>query len=410
MAATDGNVDIIMYGATWCPDCKRAKQFFAEHRVPYRWIDIDGNPDAIAEIERINGGQRIVPTIIFPDGTTLAEPSNADLAAHLGLQTRAMMEFYDVIIIGGGPTGLMAAIYTSRESLSTLVIEKAALGGQAGTTQVLENFPGFDEGISGKEFADRLSKQAQRFGTETLQATEVTDIWREGQYLRVQTGSGDVYGAYTVLIASGSHYRRLGIPGEAKLIGVNVHFCATCDGAFYRDKDLLVVGGGNSAFEEGIFLTNFARSVKVVESKPEVRASQILQDEVARREDITVVTNHAVKAFNVTEDNKLGGVVVEDRETGMQKTWHPDGVFVFIGLSPNADFLPEAISRDKMGFVQTDRTLMTTMEGVFAAGDVRSGSTKQAAAATGEGATAARMMRQYVESLGESHPHEVAEA
>lgn len=223
---------ILIYGTTWCPDCKRAKQFFGAHRIQYDWIDIEHDPAAQAYVEEANKGLRIIPTIVFPDGSLLIEPSNAQLADKMGIQTRASRPFYDVIIIGGGPTGLTAAIYTSREGLDTLIIEKAAAGGQAGITQVLDNFPGFDEGISGDEFARRLTNQARRFGAEILEATEVSELHRDGRYLSVHTTTGDEYGAKAVLIASGSKYRRLGIPGEEDLIGASVHFCATCDGAF----------------------------------------------------------------------------------------------------------------------------------------------------------------------------------
>lgn len=398
----NGSQQIIVYGTTWCPDCKRAKQFFGEHRVQYTWVDIDRDPDSARYVEEINQGFRSIPTIIFPDGSKLVEPSNAELAEKLNLQTQASRTFYDVIIIGGGPTGLSAAIYTSREGLDTLVIERAALGGQAGITQVLDNFPGFDEGISGEEFARRLANQARRFGSELLEATDVSGIRRDGQYICVGTSSGDEYGAKAVLLATGSRYRRLDVPGESELIGVNVHFCATCDGAFYQGKDVLVVGGGNSGFEEGLFLTRFANSVKIVEFLPEVKASAILQEKVYGREDMTVVTNHAVKEFKVGEGNKLAGVLVENRETGEVETWDADGVFVFIGLSPNTDFLPAEIDRDRWGFVKTDRTLMSSMRGIFAAGDVRENSTKQAAAAAGEGVTAALMIREYLQLLGDA--------
>ncbi len=393
---------IVVYGTTWCPDCKRAKQFFGEHRIQYDWVDIEQDKEAAAYVEKVNNGARSVPTIIFPDGSRLVEPSNAELAEKLGLQTKAQRSFYDVIIIGGGPTGLSAAIYTGREGLDTLVIERAALGGQAGVTQVLDNFPGFDEGISGAEFARRLANQARRFGSELLEAQEVAGIQRDGQYLCVRTADGAEYGAKAVLIATGSKYRRLNIPGEDELIGVNVHFCATCDGAFYRDKEVLVIGGGNSGFEEGLFLTRFARKVTIVEFAPQVKASAILQEKVAGRDDMEVITNHAVKEFRRTKDNRLAAVLVENRATGEVVEWHPDGVFVFIGLSPNADFVPEEIERDRWGFIRTTGTLMTSLPGVFAAGDVRAGSTKQAAAAAGEGVTAALMMRQYLKSLGDA--------
>lgn len=391
---------ITVYGTTWCPDCRRAKQFLGEHRLPYDWVDIEQDPEAMAYVEEINEGKRVVPTIVFPDGSLLIEPSNAELADKLGLRTKATRSFYDVIVIGGGPAGLTAAIYTSRESLDTLVMEKAALGGQVAITQVLDNFPGFDEGISGADFARRLSNQARRFGVELLQAQDVTGITREGGYLCVKTAGGAEYGSKTVLVATGSKYRRLGIAGEDDLIGTNVHFCATCDGAFYKDKEVLVVGGGNSGFEEGLFLTRFASKVTIVEFLPEVRASAILQEKVAGRDDMTVVTNHAVQEFKV-QDGKLAGVVVEDRATGERHEWRPSGVFVFIGMSPNTGFLPAEIERDRYGFAISDRTLMTTMPGVFVAGDVRDGSTKQAASAAGEGATAALMIREYLKREAE---------
>ena len=259
---------IVVYSTVWCPDCKRAKRFFGEQRVPYVNIDIEQDPAAMAFVQQINHGKRIIPTIVFPDGSILVEPSNAELAAKLGLQTKAQRSFYDAIVIGGGPAGLTAALYMAREGLDTLVIEKAGLGGQAGITQTLDNFPGFDEGISGTEFAERLGRQARRFGVEILQAQTVTNIGREGPYLSITTGDGSSYGTKAGLLATGARYRTLGVPGEEELIGINIHFCATCDGAFYKGKKVLVVGGGNSGLEEGLFLTKFANQVDIVEFQP----------------------------------------------------------------------------------------------------------------------------------------------
>ncbi len=386
---------ITLYGTGWCPDCKRSKQFLGEQRVPYHYVDIDHDAEAMAFVEKINKGNRSIPTIVFPDGSVLVEPSNAQLAEKLGMQIRAKRSFYDAVIIGGGPTGLTAAIYLVREGLDALIIEKAGLGGQAGITQTLDNFPGFDEGISGAEFAARLTRQAQRFGAEILQAQEVVSVDRDGQYLCVRTADGSEYGAKAVLLATGARYRRLGIPGEDDLIGANVHFCATCDGAFYKGKKVLVVGGGNSGFEEGLFLTRFASQVDIVEFLPQVKASKILQEKVAGKENMSVTVNHAVKELRA-KNGKLDAVIVEDRATGERKEWHYDGVFVFIGLSPNSDLVKGKAEVDQWGAVVTDKTLMTSIPGLFAAGDVRAGSTKQAAAAVGEGATAALMIRQYL--------------
>jgi thioredoxin reductase (NADPH) len=389
---------ITLYGTGWCPDCKRSKQFFGEQRVPYTYVDIDSDHESMTFVEKINNGFRSIPTIVFPDGGVLVEPSNAQLAGKLGMQTRAQSTFYDAIIIGSGPAGLTAAAYLAREGVNTLVIEKAGLGGQAGITQTLDNFPGFDEGIPGAEFAARLARQAQRFGAEILQAQDVVSVNQDGQYLCVHTSDGSEYGANAVLLASGARYRRLEIPGEDDLIGANVHFCATCDGAFYKGKRVLVVGGGNSGFEEGLFLTRFASQVDIVEFLPQVKASRILQEKVAEMKNMSVTVNHAVKELKV-KDSQLEAILVEDRATGEQKEWRYDGVFVFIGFSPNSELAKGKAELDQWGAIVTDKTLMTSVPGLFAAGDVRAGSTKQAASAAGEGATVALMIRQYLQKI-----------
>lgn len=248
---------------------------------------------------------RIIPTILFPDGSILVEPSNTELAQKLGLQTRDQRQFYDVIVIGNGPAGLTAALYLAREGKEVLVIEKAGLGGQAGITQTLDNYPGFDEGIPGAEFGDRLGRQARRFEVEILQANEVADTFPQGPYLCAISSDGVEYGAKAILLATGARYRRLDIPGEDELIGTNIHFCATCD-----------------------------------------------------------------------------------------------AVFVFIGLSPNRELVKSKVEIDRFGFIVTDKSLMTSVPGLFAAGDVRLGSTKQAASAAGEGATDALMIREYLKENG----------
>jgi thioredoxin reductase (NADPH) len=392
------NQSLIVYSTVWCPDCKRAKQFLGEQRIPYTNIDIEHDAEAMAYVEEVNNGKRIIPTIVFPDGSILVEPSNAELAQKLGLQTRARHAYYDAIVVGGGPAGLTAALYMAREGIKTLVIEKAGLGGQVGVTNILDNFPGFDEGISGAEFADRLARQARRFDVEILQAQAVTGIRQLGPCLVVTDSSGQEYDAKAVLLTTGARYRRMNVPGEEELIGLNIHFCATCDGAFYKDKKVLVIGGGNSGFEEGIFLTRFARQVDIVEFMPAVKASHFLQEQVARNPKMSVTTNHAVKAFKGS--HRLEAVVVEDRATGESKEWQYDGVFVFIGMSSNSEMVKDLVEVDNMGFVCTDLTLMSSLPGLFAAGDVRAGSTKQAASAAGEGATAALMIREYLKQVG----------
>jgi thioredoxin reductase (NADPH) len=218
---------IIVYGAHWCPDCRRSKQFLGEHQVPYLWVDIEEDKAAEQKVIQINNGKRIVPTIVFEDGASLAEPSNAELAAKLGLRTKASRSHYDLIVIGGGPAGLTTALYTAREAIDTLVIERAAFGGQAAATERLDNMPGFPQGVEGIEFAGRLRQQAERFGVELLQAQEVKALVGKGNLHCIHTADGGEYSAKAVLIATGSRYKRLGVPGESDYMGAGVHFCAT---------------------------------------------------------------------------------------------------------------------------------------------------------------------------------------
>ncbi len=389
---------IIVYSTVWCRDCKRAKKFFGEHRIQYENIDIEQNPEAVEIVKKLNNGMRSVPTILFSDGSILVEPSNAQLAEKLGLRTKAERAFYDVIVIGGGPAGLTAAMYLTREGIETLVIEKSALGGQAGSTEKMDNFPGFDEGISGAEFAERLARQARRFGAELLEAQDVTEVSREGRYFCVTTADGSQYGTKAVLFSTGARYRRMNVPGENELIGINVHFCATCDGAFYKDKKVLVVGGGNSGFEEGLFLTKFAKQVDIVEFLPQVKASAVLQQKIAEQPNMRVTVNHAVK--ELVGKNKLEKILVEDRASGEIKEWSYDGIFVFVGLTPNSDLVKNLAEVDKFGFVTADKAYMTSQPGLFTAGDVRAGSSKQAAVAVGEGASAALSIREYLKEVG----------
>lgn len=390
---------IRMYGAAWCTDCRRARAFFGEQRVHYEYIDIEQHPDAIAEVERINHGMRSIPTILFPDGSILVEPSDDELAAKLNLHLEASRDFYDIIIIGSGPAGLTAGIYTSREGLSTLVIEKSGVGGQVGLTRQMDNFPGFDEGVSGADLANRLRRQAERFGVEILQAHKVVGIDQDGAYRLVRTANGRDYCANAVLIATGSHYKRLGVRGESKLIGINVHFCATCDAPFYKGKSVYVFGGGNSGFQESLHICQFADHVTILEYDAEPHASLALQQKVHDCAAIDILTHQEVRELLVTPDRTLAGVRIVDRLTGEERIDHPDGVFVLIGMEPNSEPFKAQVATDSWGFLVTDETLETSMEGVFAAGDVRAGSTKQAAAAAGEGATAALMMRQYLARL-----------
>lgn len=388
---------ITMYGTTWCSDCKRAKQFFGEQRVHYDFVDVDADKAGLALVEQVNDGKTIIPTIVFEDGSTLVEPSNADLAAKLGLQTVAKRRFYELIVVGSGPAGLTAALYAAREGIDVLVVERAGVGGQAGVTERLDNFPGFPDGVTGADLADRLRRQAERFGVEILSAQEVTAISVDGRYRTVRTGDGEEYRSYAVLLALGSTYRRLGIPGEDDFIGAGVHFCATCDGAFYRGGHVLVVGGGNSAGEESIFLTRFADRVTIVTRDSALSASKVVVAKVDEHPGIDVITS--AQPVEIRGDTRMRSVVLERGDTGEKQELTPDGMFVFIGLSPNTELVRDVVALDALGFVTTDMALQTSVPGVFAAGDVRSGSTKQAASAAGEGAAVALAIRRYLEPL-----------
>jgi len=392
---------IKVYGASWCNDCRRAKKFLGDQRVSYEWFDIEHDPSHIEVVQARNDGKNTIPTIVFPDGTHLAEPSNEELANKLGLERTAMQHAYDLIIVGGGPAGLTTSIYAARENLETLIIDSKGLGGQAGVTERLDNYPGFPEGIGGADLADRIVRQAQRYGVEMLQALSVASIEDiGGEELRVVTSNGDHYEARAVVIATGSSYRRTGAMGEEDLIGAGIHFCATCDGPFYKgSKELLVLGGGNSGLEEGLFLAQFTDRVTVVEYRDRLAGSQVLQDKVAAHPKMDVLLGRKVTSFAPKDDGsgKIGTVVLENVATGETEEHHPAGVFVFVGLDPNTGFLQGTVDLDERGFIATDDTFMTSVPGVFAAGDVRTGSTKQLASAVGEGAAVAIQIRGYLE-------------
>ena len=385
-----------LYGANWCGDCRRAKKFLGEQRIHYRWIDITDNDAAIAFVEEVNDGKRRIPTLVLADGRVLQNPSNADLATALGLETQAEMSYYDTIIVGSGPAGLTAALYLAREGHEVLVIEKSGLGGQTGITDRLDNFPGFPEGITGAEFADRLVQQAKRFGVEILQAQAVTGLRAEAESRYVATADGQEYGAKAVIIATGSTYRRLEVPGEEELLGAGVHFCATCDGPFYKGRHVAVVGGGSSAAEESLFLTRFADKVTLLVRGEALKTAPLVVDKIRDNDKIEVRYNTEIRQLDGA--SRLEGLVIGERGSEATETLDPAAVFLFVGLTPNSGWLPDAVERTEHGFLHTDKTLQTSIPGVFAAGDVRAGATNQAASAAGEGATVALMVREYLKT------------
>lgn len=405
---------VTVYGAYWCPDCRRAKKFLGEQFIPYRWVDIEQDREGERYVLQRNNGKRIIPTIVFEDGSFLVEPSNAELAQKLGLKTEAQKTYYDLIIVGGGPAGLTASIYASREGIDTLLIERSGLGGQAGITVGLDNFPGFPEGISGQEFSERVVQQARRFGVEILQAVDVERFGMEKSYHEVYTSDGRHYHSRAVLIAAGASYKRLEVPGEDDYIGAGIHFCATCDGPFYKgSKQIVVIGGGNSAVEEGLHLTNFTEKVTLLVRGDKLTASQIAIDKVNKPgSKVEVFYNTTVEAFE-GEGSKLKTIQYRNRDTNTVERIHPAAAFVFIGQTPNTSFAKGYITLDPYGFVLTGHDLKhngkenfeplpfeTSVPGIFAAGDARHGSTKQVASAVGEGAAASISIREYFRRSG----------
>jgi thioredoxin reductase (NADPH) len=396
--------DITVYGAPWCPDCKRAKRFLAEQRVPYAWVDIDESADGMRFVEELQAGGRTIPTIVFGDGSHLLEPTNEELARKLGLHLEAKRRSYDLAIVGGGPAGLSAAIYAAREGIDCLIVERSGLGGQAGVTERIDNYPGFPDGIGGGDLAERFIAQARRYDVELLSAVSVTaidlDEFEAGDVCLHLT-SGQEVSAHAALIATGSSYRRLGVPGEADLIGAGVHFCATCDGPFYRGaEELMVIGGGNSALEEGMFLTKFAKRIRVVQRDAQLTASKLLQEKVNNDPQFVVHLNTEI--VELRGKGRLEAVVVRDRATGEEQTFTPRAAFVFIGLDPNTGFLRGSVDLDDKGGFRT------SLPGVFCAGDVRRGSTKQLGSAVGDGIAALLAVREYLEKHHQlaAHPED----
>ncbi len=305
------------------------------------------------------------------------------------------MKTADLAIIGAGPAGLAAAIYTSREDIQTIVLERDVIsGGLASQTAVIDNYPGFPDGIDGPELGEKLAAQAKRFGAEIITGQTVESIASNAGKPLVSTSS-EQYQAKAVLIATGNHYRRLGIPNEQELTGRGVHYCATCDGPLYRDKKLAVVGGGNSAMQEGLFLTKFATHIDLLVRGDKLKGTELLIEQVQKNPKITV--HYQTEVTALTGDKMLSGVSVTNKTNDQSSPLEVDGVFVFIGLVPNTDWLQGILKLDPQGFIVTDENFQTSLPGVFAAGDVRAGSTYQIASATGEAVSAALVIRKYLE-------------
>ena len=386
-----------VYGAAWCPHCKRVKKFLAAHKVRYANVDIDAEPGAIERLKELQDGGQIIPTVVYPDGSHEVNPSDEDLSRRIGLTRAADRSAYDLVIVGGGPAGLAAAIYAAREGIDAVVVEASALGGQAGISGRIDNYPGFPDGISGTELAERFVAQARRYGVELLSAVAVTTVQRDHDDLVTSLSSGQQLTSHAVIVATGSKYRRLDVPGEDNLIGAGVHFCATCDGPFYKGAgEVVVIGGGNSALEEGLHLSQFAQRVRVL-SNSDLSASSVLQERVRSDPQFTIHTGVDIVELE-GERGKFAAVVARDHDSEQTHRFPAAAAFVFIGLKPNSALLGDAVQRDAGGFLVTSSAMETSMPGVFAAGDGRSGSTKQLGSAVGDGIAALLMTRRYLEA------------
>lgn len=380
---------VVLYGAEWCPFCRSVKNWLETHKVEFVYRDVD-QPGVRDEMKTYAPHNETIPVVVI-DGTGHVNPEHTFLARELATGDAADTTIHDVVMIGAGPAALSAAIYTTREDLDTVLVEKGVIGGLAAITDQVDNYPGFPEGVTGLDLAENLRKQAERFGA-TFSYGEVIAIEDRGDKKRVVLEDGELFGK-SVLVATGSSYRKLEIPGEDTYYGRGVHFCATCDGPIYRDKKLVVVGGGNSAVQEAIFLTKFASHIDLLVRGDTMRASDVLQKELERHaEKITV--HFSTKPLEISGDGSLVNSVKTDKGD-----IECDGVFVFIGLIPNTEFLKHSLKLDELGFVVTNHELETSKPGVFAAGDVRSGATMQIASAVGEGATAALRIREYIKTL-----------
>jgi thioredoxin reductase (NADPH) len=372
-----------------------AKRFFQEHNLLYESHDVDNDPGAQEEMLDLTNGNKSIPTIIV-DGKMVQEPTYDELSELCGIENRKEnKDMQEVLMIGAGPTALAAAVYTTREDIDTVLLEKALIGGLAATTDWIDNYPGFPDGISGLDLAENLRKQAERFGA-IIELDEVTGITIDSKSVIVKTISGERR-AKAVLVATGSEYKKLGIAGEEEYLSRGVHYCATCDGAFYRDKKIVVVGGGNSAVQEALFLTKFASHIDLLVRGSEFRASDVLVHELQKNNKITIHMNTTTDEI-LGDGTKVNKVLGTDKLKNSKVEFNVDGVFVFVGLKPNTHFLGKEIQLDEFGFIKTNEKLETNVNGVFAAGDVRSGATMQIASAVGEGATAALRIREYLES------------
>lgn len=305
-----------------------------------------------------------------------------------------MSEIYDVVIIGAGPAGLTSAVYSARANLKTIMIERGIPGGQMTKTEAIENYPGF-ESILGPELSEKMFNHAKKFGTEYMYGF-VREIVDQGDLKIIKLSNKEIK-TKTVIIATGSEYRKLGVPGEVEFAGKGVSYCAVCDGAFFKDKELIVVGGGDSAIEEGLFLTKFAKKVTIIHRRDELRAQKILQERAFKNEKIDFIWNHTVE--KVAGEQKVSKVTIKNTITNAQRDFQTDGVFIYVGIIPLTKIFKNLNILTEEGYIKTNEKMETNVKGIFAAGDVREKELRQVVTATGDGCLASQSAQHYIENL-----------
>jgi thioredoxin reductase (NADPH) len=387
--------------------------------MPYQWLDIEVDPEALALVEATTEGRHELPVVFFPDGDVLVNPDFRVLAEKCGLQTQAMEDFYDLIIVGAGPAGLGAAVYGASEGLKTLMIDKEATGGQAGTSSRIENYLGFPKGLSGADLARRATAQAKRLGAEILLAQHVTRVRVDDPYRYVILSDGTELGCRALIVATGVSTKKLDLPGIEKITGAGVYYgAALTEAAYYRNQPMYVVGGANSAGQGAMFFSRYASRVTMLVrgSALSKGMSQYLVDQIESTENIDVMTRTVV--CEVFGKDRLDAIVIKNTETNESQKVDCSALFVFIGAVPHADLLEGVVERNRAGFILTGADLIqggrrpkgwtlkrdpylleTSVPGIFAAGDVRQGAVRRVASAVGEGAIAVSFVHQYLRTV-----------
>ena len=406
-------------GTLWSASSHYVKEFLARCQIPYQWLDIEKDPAARELVESSSDGRPRFPVLFFPDGSTLVDPDLGTLAAKVGMSTQAQQPFYDLIIIGAGPAGLAGAVYGASEGLKTIVIEKEAAGGQAGSSSRIENYLGFPQGISGVDLTRRAMTQAQRLGAEIVTAREVVGVRIEDPYRFVRLSDGTELSCHALVIATGVEVRKLDVPGIEPLVGGSVYYGAAASEAVnYRGKRVYVIGGANSAGQGAMFLSRFASEVFVLFRGDSLRRSmsQYLIDQIDGTENITVKLNTEVTAVQGNEH--LEGMTIRNNRSNESETVPADAIFIFIGAVPSTGIVRDIVERDEAGFIYTGQDLVhnghrpknwkprrdpflleTSIPGIFAAGDVRHGVIRRVASAVGQGAVAVSLVHKYLETV-----------